>query len=86
MTLIMSEDAEIIVDDPDAGILAVKQNEVLQIWDEEANYFYGTLPEDTDTKTIYAVMKLYNSGYDKGYKDGESTVKGQFRHLLGLDS
>jgi hypothetical protein len=79
------ENESSIIQDAPKGVLAFRNpaGEV-EVWDEEAETFYGKLPGNATPALIEAAMYFYDRGEDRGTATGRETARREIRIALGL--
>jgi hypothetical protein len=83
MSLILAKGHQVIYEEED--IIAVRQNNVVEIYANDGEFFYGTIPFESNATTVKMVMSFYARGKAEGKIVGRSEVKSALRYLIGIN-
>lgn len=72
----------------DGNVIAVRQNNRVEVWAEDGEAYYGELRETADAGDVMEAMKFYASGHkqgrSEGYVDGKLHTQRSIKTALGI--
>ena len=84
MGLELHEDHSVIIDD--GKLIAISQNEIIEVWDDMGESLYGCLPPESTERDIRNAVRFYEEGFIVGRANGKHELQAEMKKLLGIKS